>query len=67
VRQGSRWDYDGSAFFDGKPEPCTNGMTVAIGAHFGGDVHGIVNRLVSEQLEDGGWTCEAVNGSTRVI
>jgi hypothetical protein len=65
VREESRWDYDGSAFFDGEVEPCVNGMTVAIGAYFGEDVRGVVNRLLSEQLEDGGWNCEAENGSTR--
>lgn len=65
VREGSRWDYDDSAFFDGEVEPCINGMTVAIGAYFGEDVRGVVDRLLSEQLEDGGWNCEAENGSTR--
>ncbi|GAB3520608.1 prenyltransferase/squalene oxidase repeat-containing protein [Arthrobacter monumenti] len=65
VRKGSRWEYDGSAFFDGEVEPCINGMTVAIGSYFGEDVHGLVDRLLSEQLEDGGWNCEAENGSIR--
>ena len=26
---------------------------------------GIVDRLLAEQLPDGGWNCEAANGSTR--
>ncbi|MEA2644587.1 MAG: hypothetical protein QOG08_1613 [Chloroflexota bacterium] len=28
-------------------------------------VHGIVDRLVGEQMSDGGWNCEQENGSTR--
>ncbi|MDT5014634.1 MAG: hypothetical protein QOD39_794 [Mycobacterium sp.] len=65
VREQSRWEYDGSRFFDGEVEPCINGMAVAIGAYFGEDVRGIVERLVSEQLADGGWNCEVESGSTR--
>jgi hypothetical protein len=38
---------------------------VAVGAYFGQDVRGIVDRLLAEQLSDGGWNCEAANGSTR--
>ena len=37
----------------------------AAGAYFGQDVRGIVDRLLAEQLPDGGWNCEAANGSTR--
>ena len=37
----------------------------AAGAYFGQDVRGIVDRLLGEQLPDGGWNCEAANGSTR--
>lgn len=65
VREGCRWEYDGSAFFDGEVEPCINGGTVAVGAYFGQDVDGVVRRLLGEQLDDGGWNCEAENGSTR--
>ncbi|HLK64662.1 MAG TPA: hypothetical protein VKU19_14555 [Bryobacteraceae bacterium] len=56
---------DGNAFFDGEVEPCINGQVVAVGAYFGQDVHGLVARLLAEQLPDGGWNCEAPNGSTR--
>ena len=38
---------------------------VTIGAYFGQDVRGIVDRLVTEQMTDGGWNCEQENGSTR--
>jgi hypothetical protein len=65
VRENSRWEHAGQPFFDGEVEPCINGRTVALGAYFGAEVDGIVDRLLGEQLEDGGWNCEAENGSVR--
>jgi len=59
------WEYDGNLFFAGEVEPCINGQVGAVGAYFGQDVRGIVDRLLGEQLSDGGWNCEAPNGSTR--
>lgn len=60
------WEtYAGNPFFVGEVEPCINGQVGAIGAYFGQDVRGIVDRLLTEQLSDGGWNCEAENGSTR--
>jgi hypothetical protein len=56
---------DGNPFFAGEVEPCINGQVAAVGAYFGQDVRGIVDRLLTEQLPDGGWNCEAANGSTR--
>jgi hypothetical protein len=56
---------DGNAFFEGEVEPCINGQVAAAGAYFGQDVRGIVDRLLAGQLPDGGWNCEAENGSTR--
>jgi hypothetical protein len=56
---------DGNAFFTGEVEPCINGQVAASGAYFGQDVRGIVDWLLGEQLPDGGWNCEAANGSTR--
>jgi hypothetical protein len=65
VRDNCRWEHAGQPFFAGEVEPCINGRTVAIGAYFGADVDGIVERLLGEQLADGGWNCEAENGSVR--
>jgi hypothetical protein len=66
VHEAARWDYDPNLrFWDGEVEPCINGRTVAIGAYFGQDVRGIVDRLLGEQMADGGWNCEQENGSTR--
>jgi len=55
----------GNPFFAGEVEPCINGQVGAAGAYFGQDVRGLVGRLLSEQLPDGGWNCEAADGSTR--
>ncbi len=65
VREHCQWEYAGEPFFEGEVEPCINGGAVAVGAYFGEDVDGIVIRLLGQQLEDGGWNCEAENGSTR--
>mgnify|MGYP003537804826 CR=1 FL=1 len=65
VRENSRWDANGAPFFDGETEPCINGMATAIGAYFGQDVSGIVARLLTEQLDDGGWNCWAEDGDLR--
>ena len=53
-----------NAFFDGEVEPCINGNVVATGAYFGVDMASLVERLLGEQLPDGGWNCEVENGAT---
>jgi len=65
VRDNSKWDHDGQNYFDGEVEPCINGKAVALGAYFGQNVDGIVERILGEQLADGGWNCEAERGSIR--
>jgi hypothetical protein len=65
VRDGCRWEHAGQPFFDGEVEPCINGRTVTLGVYFGQDVEAIVARLLDEQLQDGGWNCEAEFGSVR--
>lgn len=65
VREHCRWEHAGQPFFSGEVEPCINGMTVVLGVYFGQNVDEVVARLVREQLEDGGWNCEAENGSVR--
>ncbi|MFS0702971.1 hypothetical protein AB6N23_00470 [Cellulomonas sp. 179-A 9B4 NHS] len=66
VHEAARWEYDPTLrFFEGEVEPCINGRTVAIGAYFGQDVRGVVDRLLGEQMADGGWNCEQEDGSTR--
>jgi hypothetical protein len=57
--------WHGRPFFAGEVEPCINGRVVVVGAYTGQDVRVIVDRLLDEQCADGGWNCEAGNGSTR--
>ncbi len=65
IADNGRWEHDGQRYFDGEVEPCINGRTVETGAYFGVDVAQIVDRLLGERLEDGGWNCEAEVGSVR--
>ncbi len=66
VHDAARWGYDPNLrFWEGGAEPCINGRVVALGAYFGQDIRGIVDRLLTEQMADGGWNCEQENGSTR--
>jgi hypothetical protein len=46
-------------FLDGETEPCINGRILAIGSYFKEPNEALAHRLMSEQLEDGGWNCEA--------
>ena len=51
-------------FFEGEVEPCINGNVVATGSYFGVDMTPLVERLLGEQLPDGGWNCEVESGAT---
>jgi hypothetical protein len=53
----------GDPFFEGEVEPCINGGVLALGAYFGRPAEGLARRLAGEQLEDGGWNCEAPKSS----
>ena len=65
VAENGRWEHAGQRYFDGEVEPCINGRTIETGAYFGVDVGAIVERILAERLADGGWNCEAENGSVR--
>ncbi|HET6216208.1 MAG TPA: hypothetical protein VFE27_04255 [Acidobacteriaceae bacterium] len=71
LEAGLRWDnHDGcwelrrvefgaKPFFEGEVEPCINGGALALGSYFGRPAADLARRLVGEQLDDGGWNCEA--------
>jgi hypothetical protein len=61
VQAGFRWheSFGAKPFFDGEVEPCINGGALALGAYFGRPSEDLVRRLIGEQLEDGGWNCDA--------
>jgi len=67
VKDNVTWgpEWGDSPFFEGEVEPCINGRVVALGAYFGERSDRLVDRLLSEQLTDGGWNCEAERGSVR--
>ncbi|HEY0519465.1 MAG TPA: hypothetical protein VGC84_08220 [Ilumatobacteraceae bacterium] len=65
VGEHGHWEHAGQRYFDGEVEPCINGRTIEAGAYFGVDVAPIVSRILGERLADGGWNCEAENGSVR--
>jgi hypothetical protein len=58
---GFRWDaeFGSKPFFEGEVEPCINGGTLALGGYFGRPADTLAQRLLDEQLDDGGWNCEA--------
>jgi len=53
------WQLDGRPYFEGETEPCINGRILGTGAYFGEPTGRVLERLLGEQLEDGGWNCEA--------
>jgi hypothetical protein len=65
VAEHGCWEHAGQRYFDGEVEPCINGRTIETGAYFGIDVEPLVERILTEPLADGGWNCEAENGSVR--
>jgi hypothetical protein len=46
-------------FFHGETEPCINGRILGLGSYFKEPNESLAMQLVGEQLEDGGWNCEA--------
>jgi len=52
-------------FLHGETEPCINGRILAVGAYFRKPNDALANQLLCQQLEDGGWNCEAVEPSAK--
>jgi hypothetical protein len=71
VRERVTWqgcgppECDNNSFFEGEVEPCINAQVAAAGAYFGEPMQRIIDRLLAEQLSDGGWNCDAPDHSTR--
>src|SRR5438046_1504305 len=67
VRSNVTWGpgFGDSPFFEGEVEPCINGRVVALGAYFGERSDRLVDRLLSEQLADGGcWLLDVRHRNT---
>jgi hypothetical protein len=56
-----RWEArnGGRRFFDGETEACVNGRILTLGAVLGRPNARLAERLLGEQLGDGGWNCDA--------
>ncbi|GAA2224369.1 hypothetical protein GCM10010413_17830 [Promicromonospora sukumoe] len=61
----TRWEYDDLPYWDGEVDACINGFTLANGVWLGADVRGLADWFVAHQMDEGGWNCEWVEGSTR--
>ena len=61
VRDRCTWgpEFGDAPFFEGEVEPCINGRVLAAGAYFGEASDRLAERLLREQLPDGGWNCDA--------
>ena len=68
VRDNAVWHSDGpwggTPVFDGEVEPCINGRVLLVGTYFGLHMGALVDRLLGEQMADGGWNCEQERGAT---
>lgn len=64
VREGVTWrEFDSKPYFTGEVEECVNGGVLASAAYFGQlDAGGeeLVDRLLGQQLADGGWNCDPI-------
>lgn len=65
IAVSSRWEYDDLPYWGGEVDCCINSYTLANGAWLGVDVAQNAQWFIDHQLEDGGWNCEWVEGSTR--
>jgi hypothetical protein len=50
---------DNRPYLHGETEPCINGRILGVGAYFKEPNDALAKQLLGEQLEDGGWNCEA--------
>jgi len=50
---------DNRPFLHGETEPCINGRILGLGSWFKEPNDALAKQLLSEQLADGGWNCEA--------
>jgi hypothetical protein len=50
---------DNRPFLHGETEPCINGRILGLGSYFKEPNDALASQLLGEQLEDGGWNCEA--------
>jgi hypothetical protein len=59
-----KW-YKNRPFLHGETEPCINGRILSVGSYFKEPNSELAKQLLSEQLEDGGWNCDAQEESPK--
>lgn len=61
LREGFDWgeEFGNNRYFAGETEECTNGMILKAAGHFGEVDQALLERVLSTQLDDGGWNCDA--------
>lgn len=65
LERNCRWEYEDLPFWDGEVDVCINAYTLSNGAWLGRDMSALAAWFPAHQLDDGGWNCEWVEGSTR--
>ena len=65
VAEHGRWEHAGQRYFDGEVEPCINGRTIETGALLRRRRRADRRADPGRAAADGGWNCEAENGSVR--
>jgi hypothetical protein len=65
IGANSHWEEGGQPYWEGEVEPCINGTVVANGSYFGEDMSPVVDRLLGDRLDDGGWNCDTERRSIR--
>lgn len=65
LEANSRWEYENLPYWTGEVDACINAYTLANGAWLGADVSALADWFLTHRMDDGGWNCEWVNGSTR--
>ena len=60
----SRWEYDDLPYWGGEVDVCINSFTLASGAWLGADVTSLARWFPAHRLDDGGWNCEAEEGTS---
>lgn len=66
LQANSRWDYNDAPYWHGEVCACINAFTLANGAWLGADVSELVKWFPAHRMPDGGWNCDAEEGSGSV-
>ncbi|WP_435298652.1 squalene cyclase [Timonella sp. A28] len=65
LQANSRWEYNNARYWDGEVDVCINASTLANGAWLGTDMSHLAHWFIKHSMDEGGWNCEWVEGSTR--